>query len=91
MGTRRESNVTLGQRRAHTMHTLQDTSLDDAFIDLSKKSFAYGYMYVARSCVKTLEGIAFSDLELNKSLSRPHEEGAVSAMTKLKSIISSPY
>ena len=51
---------------AVTVHKLQGTTPEKAVIDLGKKNFAKGQIYVALSRVKSLEGIALSDLDANK-------------------------
>ena len=71
---------------AVTVHKLQGTTLEKAVIDLGKKNFAKGQVYVALSRVKTLEGIALSDLDSNKLLSRPHDERALLEMTRLRNL-----
>ena len=71
---------------AVTVHKLQGTTLEKAVIDLGKKNFAKGQVYVALSRVKTLEGIALSDLDSNKLLSKPHDEKALLEMTRLRNL-----
>ncbi|CAK1599483.1 unnamed protein product [Parnassius mnemosyne] len=67
-----------------TVHKLQGTTLDKAVIDLGEKVFAKGQAYVALSRVKTLEGIALSDLEPNKVSHKPHDERALAEMQRLR-------
>lgn len=50
---------------AVTVHNLQGITLEKAVIDLGKKNFVKGQIYVALSCVKSLEGIALSDFDAN--------------------------
>ncbi|KAG7299154.1 hypothetical protein JYU34_017689 [Plutella xylostella] len=69
---------------AVTVHKLQGTTLNKAVIDLGKKNFAKGQVYVALSRVKTLEGIALCDLEPRKLLTRPHDEKALREMERLR-------
>ncbi|KAL0868792.1 hypothetical protein ABMA27_008224 [Loxostege sticticalis] len=71
---------------AVTVHKLQGTTLDKAVIDLGKKVFAKGQAYVALSRVKTLEGIALSDLEPNKVLHKPHDGRALAEMQRLRGL-----
>ncbi|CAK1583291.1 unnamed protein product [Parnassius mnemosyne] len=71
---------------AVTVHKLQGAALDKAVIDLGKKGFAKGQAYVALSRVKTLEGIAISDLGPNKVLHKPHDERALAEMQRLRGL-----
>ncbi|KAI5639292.1 ATP-dependent DNA helicase PIF1-like [Phthorimaea operculella] len=71
---------------AVTVHKLQGTTLDRAVIDLGKKNFAKGQVYVALSRVKTMDGIALSDLEPSKLLSNPHDERALLEMQRLRNL-----
>ncbi|KAH9632990.1 hypothetical protein HF086_000350 [Spodoptera exigua] len=71
---------------AVTVHKLQGTTLDRAVIDLGKKNFAKGQMYVALSRVRSLEGIVLSDLDANKLLNRPHDDQAMTEITRLRNL-----
>ncbi|CAH0702844.1 unnamed protein product [Spodoptera exigua] len=71
---------------AVTVHKLQGTTLDRAVIDLGKKNFAKGQMYVALSRVRSLEGIVLSDLDANKLLNRPHDDRAMTEITRLRNL-----
>ena len=71
---------------AVTVHKLQGTTLDKAVIDLGRKNFAKGQIYVALSRVKSLDGIALSDLEPNKLLNKPHDERSLKEMERLRSL-----
>lgn len=73
---------------AVTVHKLQGTTLDRAVIDLGKRNFAKGQVYVTLSRVKTLDGIALSDLEASKLLTKPHDERALAEMLRLRNLIS---
>lgn len=66
-----------------TVHKLQDTTLERAVIDLGKKNFPKGQIYVALSRVKSLEGMALSDLDSNKLLIRPHGARSLTERTRL--------
>ncbi|CAK1591617.1 unnamed protein product [Parnassius mnemosyne] len=70
---------------AVTVHKLKG-ALDKAVIDLGKKVFAKGQAYVALSRVKTLKGIAISDLEPNKVLHKPHDERALAEMQSMRGL-----
>ncbi|CAK1580723.1 unnamed protein product [Parnassius mnemosyne] len=73
---------------AVTVHKLQGTTLERAVIDLGKKNFAKGQIYVALSRVKSLEGIALSDLDANKLLNKPHDDKSLKEMTRLRNLSS---
>ncbi|GBP35428.1 hypothetical protein EVAR_94879_1 [Eumeta japonica] len=53
----------------------------EAVNELGKK-LAKGQTYMDLSRVKTLEGIALSDLDVNKSLNTPHDEKALTKMLR---------
>lgn len=69
---------------AVTVHKLQGTTLTRAVIDLGKQNFAKGQVYVALSRVKTLEGLAISDLDSRKLLVQPHDKKALNEMQRLR-------
>ncbi|CAH1645765.1 unnamed protein product [Spodoptera littoralis] len=71
---------------AVTVHKLQGTTLERAVIDLGKKNFAKGQVYVALSRVKNLDGIALCDLESSKLLNRPHDNKAFTEMQRLRQL-----
>ncbi|XP_076278433.1 ATP-dependent DNA helicase PIF1-like [Lasioglossum baleicum] len=65
---------------AVTVHKLQGTTLNKAVIDLGKKNFAKGQIYVALSRVRRIDGLVLSDLATNKVLNKPHDEKAFAEM-----------
>lgn len=69
-----------------TVHKLQGTTLEKAVIDLGKKIFAKGQIYVSLSQVISWEGIVLSDLDTNKLLNRPHDERSLTEMTRLRNL-----
>ncbi|XP_076397900.1 uncharacterized protein LOC143266155 [Megachile rotundata] len=69
---------------AVTVHKLQGTTLNKAVIDLGKRNFTKGQIYVALSRVKSLDGLVLSDLAPNKVLVKPHEERALAEMERLR-------
>ncbi|GBP86395.1 ATP-dependent DNA helicase RRM3 [Eumeta japonica] len=70
---------------AVTVHKLQGTTPNKAVIDLDRKKFAEGQVYVALSRVKILDGIALCNLEPNKVLKKRHDEKALREMQRLRS------
>lgn len=57
-------------------------------IDLGKKKFAKGQIYVALSRVRSIEGIALSYLDANKLLNRPHDDRALAEITRPRNLSS---
>ncbi|XP_076393046.1 uncharacterized protein LOC143266003 [Megachile rotundata] len=72
---------------AVTVHKLQGTTLNKAVIDLGKRNFAKGQIYVALSRVKSLDGLVLSDLAPNKILVKPHDERALAEMERLRRLL----
>lgn len=71
---------------AVTVHKLQGTTLGRAVIDLGKRNFAKGQVYVALSKVKSVEDIVLSDLDPSKLLNKPHDERALAEMQRLRNL-----
>ncbi|KAF6214546.1 hypothetical protein GE061_009289 [Apolygus lucorum] len=71
---------------AVTVHKLQGTTLERAVIDLGNKLFAKGQAYVALSRVRTLNGIAISDLSPHKLLTAPHDSKSLAEMERLRDL-----
>lgn len=69
-----------------TVHELQVTTQNKLLIDLGRKKFQKGPVYVALSRAKSLEGIVLSDLDSNKLFSRPHDERALLEKTRLRNL-----
>lgn len=71
---------------AVTVHKLQGVTLSKAVIDLGPKLFAKGQAYVALSRVRSLEGIAVSNLNVNRLLNAPHNELCVAELHRLRDL-----
>lgn len=71
---------------AVTVHKLQGTTLDRAVVDLGSKVFAKGQAYVALSRVRTLDGLAISDLDPRKLLNQPHDKNSLDELNRLRNL-----
>lgn len=71
---------------AVTVHKLQGCTLTAAVIDLGKKILAKGQAYVALSRVKNLQGMALCDIDAHKLLKNPHDNRALSEMTRMRNL-----
>ena len=72
---------------AVTVHKLQGITLDKAVVCLGSKLFAKGQAYVALSRVRSLDGLAISELNANKVLSNPHYANCLHELERLRSKI----
>ena len=72
---------------AVTVHKLQGITLDKAVVCLGSKLFAKGQAYIALSRVRSLDGLAISELNANKVLSNPHDANCLHELERLRSKI----
>lgn len=71
---------------AVTVHKLQGVTLDKAVVYLGPKLFAKGQAYVAISRVRSLEGLAISELAPHKLLTNPHDKHSLEELLRLRSL-----
>lgn len=80
---------------ATNYHKLQGETLSKVCIDLGKKVFGKGMAYVALSRVKTLTGLAISELDVNKLIStgkyKPCDTVALEELRRLREVRNDNY
>ena len=69
---------------ACTTHKMQGVTLDAAVLDCSSKNFQQGQLYVALSRVRSLNGIAISDICAARLLNNPHSRKALAEMNRMR-------
>ncbi len=71
---------------AVTVHKLQGTTLNKAVVYLGSKIFAKGQAYVAISRVKSLDGLAISELLPTKLFKDPHDRNSFEELERLRTL-----
>ena len=69
---------------ASTVHKVQGVTLDAAVIDLGNKNFSKGQLYVALSRVRSLDGVAISDVSAARLLNNPHSKKSSDEMERMR-------
>lgn len=69
------------------IHELQGCTLSSAVIEIGLEIFPGGQYFVALTQVKFLEGMALCDINSKKVLNHPHDNRALSVMTKMRYVL----